>query len=144
MIKQGSEFQLDLTAHRRAPSIAREALLEFGERLDLDELELDSLRLLASELVTNAVRHPRADRDAWVGLSVWVLADRIRIEVCDTGPGFEPPDRPMPREDDEGGYGLYLVNELAVRWGVEHDGCSVVWCELDREGVEVRELVPAA
>jgi hypothetical protein len=33
-----------------------------------------------------------------------------------------------------GGWGLVLVDQLAEKWGVEHDGeANVVWCELKKK-----------
>jgi serine/threonine-protein kinase RsbW len=104
---------------------AREKLVEaLSPRLDRDRLE--TLRLLVSELVTNAVRHGQRDRP--VEVRAW-WNDRVRVEVVDHGHGFAP----LPRShqaDDPGGYGLYLVGTLAGRWGVESDDSTTVWFEL--------------
>jgi anti-sigma regulatory factor (Ser/Thr protein kinase) len=87
-----------------------------------------------SEVVTNAVRHAglrAGDRIRLVGR----LGDRaMRVEVHDPGRGFEPrPPRPDPARAS--GWGLFLVAELADRWGVErgNPGTSV-WFEVDRAG----------
>ena len=42
----------------------------------------------------------------------------LRIEVRDPGPGFELVE-PAPDPARSSGWGLYLVRELADRWGVE-------------------------
>ncbi|HEX8856916.1 MAG TPA: ATP-binding protein [Thermoleophilaceae bacterium] len=107
-------------------------------RLALDALEphvssaqLDDLRLLVSELVTNSVRHAAGGSDDEVRLEVAVGEDVLRAEVVDSGPGFEA--TPRGTEDDIGsGWGLYLVETLADRWGVETDHVTCVWFELDR------------
>ena len=55
----------------------------------------------------------------------------VRIEVCDHGEGFTP----APRNgalDEPGGFGLYLVGQLADRWGVETDEGTTVWFVLRR------------
>ncbi len=57
--------------------------------------------------------------------------DVVRVEVIDEGRGFRPSVR-EPRADAEGGWGLYLVDQLADRWGVRDDG-RVVWAELESE-----------
>ena len=44
------------------------------------------MALLISELVSNAVKHGRAD----IELTLAVEGDRARLEVCDDGPGFPP------------------------------------------------------
>jgi anti-sigma regulatory factor (Ser/Thr protein kinase) len=87
-----------------------------------DGLE-DTLRLLVSELVTNAVRH--GDRDEPVELHArW--NDEVCVEVVDHGGGFAPAPR-AGALDEPGGFGLFLVGRLADRWGVEIDNGTRVW-----------------
>jgi anti-sigma regulatory factor (Ser/Thr protein kinase) len=53
----------------------------------------------------------------------------VRIEVEDPGAGFEP-TRPRRRGDLVGGFGLYLTEQLADRWGVDRlEGKTRVWLE---------------
>ncbi|MDQ3586976.1 MAG: ATP-binding protein [Actinomycetota bacterium] len=90
---------------------------------------LDTVRLLVTELVTNSVRHTDATA---VELRVHVTEPRVRLEVSDPGSGFEFEER-TPGQSPEGGWGLYLVDRLADRWGVTNaEGVSRVWAELDR------------
>ena len=85
-------------------------------------------RLLVSELVANAVRH--VARGGEIGMHVALVADSLRVEVVDPGNGFVPrartSDSPMGS-----GWGLHLVDELSDRWGVESDGPTRVWFEID-------------
>ena len=53
--------------------------------------------------------------------------------MLDEGPGFDPPDRPVAAPDGPGGWGLYLVDRCAVRWGSERGERHRVWLELERE-----------
>jgi len=76
---------------------------------------LETLRLLVSEVVTNAVRHGPRGSDATAIMRVEVVADRVRVEIEDMGSGFASPG--PPKADGSGGWGLYLVDELADRWG---------------------------
>ncbi|HEX2087687.1 MAG TPA: ATP-binding protein [Solirubrobacteraceae bacterium] len=85
------------------------------------------LMLLVSELVTNAVRHAHGDR---FEVRLEVRPEMLRLEVRDEGDGFEP--RIEPSLEGCGGYGLFLVDRLADRWGVERDEGGVIWLELDR------------
>ena len=56
----------------------------------------------------------------------------MRVEVCDQGPGFELSE-PAPDPARPSGWGLYLVRELSDRWGIDRDGQTRVWFELDRD-----------
>jgi anti-sigma regulatory factor (Ser/Thr protein kinase) len=110
-----------------AAALARRAVARLEGDLDIDTL--DVVRLLVTELVTNSVRHAEADA---VDIRVHVASDQVRLEVTDRGPGFEFEERGR-NQDLEGGWGLYLVDRLADRWGIAYDGgASRVWAEIDR------------
>ncbi|HEX8085291.1 MAG TPA: ATP-binding protein [Solirubrobacteraceae bacterium] len=94
---------------------------------DLDPRTSGDLMLLVSELVTNAVRHARGDE---FEVRLDVRPDLLRLEVHDAGEGFDP--QISPSDDGSGGYGLFIVDRLADRWGVERDPHGVIWVELDR------------
>ncbi|MFJ3581326.1 SpoIIE family protein phosphatase [Streptomyces sp. NPDC090127] len=103
----------------RARRLARRALA----RWDLEELT-DSVELLISEVVTNAVRY--AERPVTLRL---LKTDVLRCEVGDDSPQL--PRQRRARDTDEGGRGLFLVNRLARRWGATRlSGGKVVWFEL--------------
>ncbi|MFF3319708.1 SpoIIE family protein phosphatase [Streptomyces sp. NPDC003035] len=103
----------------RARRLARRALA----RWDLEELS-DSVELLISEVVTNAVRY--AERPVTLRL---LKTDVLRCEVGDDSPQL--PRQRRARDTDEGGRGLFLVNRLARRWGATRlSGGKVVWFEL--------------
>ena len=108
-----------------AAARARRAITNL--RGDIDPSVRDTLRLLVTELVANSVRHARADA---LTLRVVVGPRAVLTEVTDSGPGFDPASTGAPR-DDHSGYGLFLVERLADRWGVARAGRSTrVWFEL--------------
>ncbi|MFE3141825.1 SpoIIE family protein phosphatase [Streptomyces scopuliridis] len=103
----------------RARRLARRALA----RWDLEELS-DSVELLISEVVTNAVRY--AERPVTLRL---LRTDVLRCEVGDDSPQL--PRQRRARDTDEGGRGLFLVNRLARRWGATRLSTGkVVWFEI--------------
>src|SRR3954468_6385520 len=55
----------------------------------IEQRQLDELRLLVTELLTNSVRHG-ADEQTWIKLDVEIYSNTVRVEVTDRGPGFEP------------------------------------------------------
>ena len=126
--QSGSELSVRFERGRTSASAARNALLALEQRLEPEVL--DDVRLLVSELVTNAIRHAEAS-GGHVGLDVSIKGDSVRVEVADPGEGFEP----SPRNDSmtkPGGWGLYLVDRIADRWGVIKNRMTRVWFEIDR------------
>ena len=122
-------LRLELDPSVEAASRARDALAQLDGHLENKQLE--DIRLLVTELVTNSVRHAAAAPDEPVRLEVLVREDRVFVAVEDGGNGF----RPRPRTDDspeDGGWGLYLVDQVSDRWGVDADSRTRVWLELVR------------
>ena len=100
-------------------------------RPDVDELTLRNARLLVSELVTNVIRHVSpADGADRIALTIERDDGHLRVEVCDKGAGFEPAPR-ADKQDASSGWGLHILAQLAARWGVESDGGTRVWFELE-------------
>jgi anti-sigma regulatory factor (Ser/Thr protein kinase) len=88
----------------------------------------ETLRLLVSELVTNAVRHGGNSEPVELH-ATW--NSEVRVEVCDHGEGFTPAPR-LGAIEEPGGFGLYLVGRLADRWGVETNDGTTVWFVIRR------------
>lgn len=123
------ELSLVLDPDVDAAGRAREALDRFGEELEAEVL--DDMRLLVTELVTNSVRHADAAAGEPVRLEVSVGRERVFIAVEDGGNGFRAEPR-TPSSPDLGGWGLYLVDRVSDRWGVDGHGRTRVWLELLR------------
>jgi serine/threonine-protein kinase RsbW len=119
----------ELAVTPEAAAEARHALDSLGDAVSGGRLR--DVRLLVSELVTNAVRHANLNAGDVIGLVVEVADHALRVEVHDPGGGFVP-TAPSPDPARPSGWGLYLVAELADRWGVESDETTLVWFELDR------------
>ncbi|MFD6552559.1 SpoIIE family protein phosphatase [Streptomyces sp. NPDC058398] len=102
----------------QARRLTRRALRRWG----LESL-VDPTELMVSEIVTNAVRF--ASRP----LSLRLLrTDVLRCEVTDDSP--QVPRMRQAGFGDESGRGLFLVNQLALRWGATRvSSGKVVWFE---------------
>lgn len=85
----------------------------------------DAAELAVSELFGNAVK-AGAGSDATLRLS-WTPR-RLRVEVCDACPAT--PQSRVADVQEEGGRGLWLIGEMAVRWGSDAmpEG-KCVWAE---------------
>jgi anti-sigma regulatory factor (Ser/Thr protein kinase) len=109
------------------PEAAGEAREMLGQ-LDVSARQDTDAKLLLSEVVTNSVRHAGLSRDDVIEI-VLDAGDVLRIEVRDGGGGFER-KQPSPDPARPSGWGLYLVEHLADRWGVDKGPPTTVWFEL--------------
>jgi anti-sigma regulatory factor (Ser/Thr protein kinase) len=97
---------------------ASRQLAEWG----LEEMAFTT-ELILSELITNAIRYGSEP------ISVRLLRDRTLIcEVSDTS--STSPHLHYAAATDEGGRGLFLVAQLAERWGTRYTPASkIIWAE---------------
>jgi anti-sigma regulatory factor (Ser/Thr protein kinase) len=114
--------QWDLASDPAVVSRSRAAVTAQLTAWGLDELAF-STELVASELVTNAIRYA-------VGpVRLRLLRDRALI--CEVSDGSSTlPRLRRARSEDEGGRGLFLVAQLTERWGTRYttDG-KIIWTE---------------
>ncbi len=102
----------------------------------------ETVAVLVSELVTNAVRHG-SGRDFEVSVEHRPDEGRLWVGVTDSGSG-----NPMVRTPPvtaEHGRGLQLVGLLANRWGVRRrhdDHAKTVWFELTGAGTSTQPHAP--
>ncbi len=117
-----SPRQVVLPADTTAPRVAREFLAHTCCGSHEGEV-LEEAQLLVSELVTNAIRY---GGDA---IHVRVLRNRSLIcEVFDSS--STSPHLRYATMTDEGGRGLFLVAQLAERWGTRYlPAGKVIWAE---------------
>jgi anti-sigma regulatory factor (Ser/Thr protein kinase) len=115
-----------LLATPEAVPAARMALRDFAYQ---DDSVQPVVELLASELVTNAVRHGATDPHESILLSARHVDSTVRVEVCDEG--LTTFDGHADGSDllEPGGNGLLLVDALATRWGVDPGRPKCVWFE---------------
>jgi anti-sigma regulatory factor (Ser/Thr protein kinase) len=130
--------EFELTGGPYAATAARLALSEIEDRIG--PVLASDLRLLVTEAVNNSVEHGAAGEDDSIGLKLTLQPECVRVEVRDKGPHFEPdPSHPLPSgdldeaddNDEIAGFGLFLVDQLADRWGVNREAGNCVWFELD-------------
>jgi anti-sigma regulatory factor (Ser/Thr protein kinase) len=122
-------LRIGLERNPEAPAVARAAVAGLFKEREIQPGTLATLRLLVSELVSNAVLHSDAPPSSHIELCVHLLGESaVRVEVIDRGRGFTPvaPDS----TPYGGGYGLYLVDKQATHWGVDQQDGTRVWFEL--------------
>jgi serine/threonine-protein kinase RsbW len=124
---QETDVRLLLPPSPDSPAAARDAMSQFEGRVGEEILE--NLRLIVSELVTNSYRHAAMRGDDRQEVRAGLRDGVLRLEVHDTGSGFAAPTEPTPHA--ESGWGLYLVDHIADRWGVNRGRSTEVWAEFD-------------
>lgn len=124
------EYSLSIPNDLRAVTVSRRTLRLILTMHGLVGLT-DVAELLATELVSNAVRHTKGPAALRVS---WAPPGTLRIGAWDTDP--EPPEPPVPLDHtDERGRGLGLVRACSEVWGwhplsrLGNRG-KYVWCEL--------------
>jgi len=125
-IGSGQRFEPKPMNVRAAREFVADALVDQGFGGDTD-----MVLLLASELVTNAVRHAATPFE----ITVDVEHDRVRVAVIDGDMDHGPRVR-NPGPDDTNGRGLLLVDQLAAVWGSDRIGDGkAVWFTLPSASV---------
>ena len=98
------QVSVEIPVEAEAAAIAREVVAGALAEVPIPEDRIEDLRLLTSEIVTNAVRHAGLAREDTIGVAVEVSERRVRVEVADDGPGFDPSD--LPESSPRGSRGL--------------------------------------
>ena len=114
-----------------APAEARRSLVPLDRVVPSDQL--DDLRVMVSELVTNSVVHSGLKGGEPIVLLVKVLPERVRVEVADPGRRFPDVFKPPRRHN---GRGFMIIDRLADRWGTERSSLTKVWAELPIRSTE--------
>src|SRR5205809_1811538 len=92
------DLSFELAGGPYAVTAARLALAELDEHLD--ESQAFDVRLLVSELVTNSVQHAHIGPEDSIRMKLALDGEVIRVEITDSGPGFEPPiDAESPEQE---------------------------------------------
>jgi anti-sigma regulatory factor (Ser/Thr protein kinase) len=120
-------FSLSLACDPRAPREVREAL----DNVDgIASVRADA-KLVATEMVSNAVLHSGGTNEHRIEVRGRTSAELLEISVKDPGLSERTPRvRENRQETDIGGLGLQIVEQLSHRWGVQESGGHLVWAQL--------------
>jgi anti-sigma regulatory factor (Ser/Thr protein kinase) len=88
---------------------------------------VDDVVLVMSELLSNSLRHAHPLPSGQLRVA-WICSDdQVEVSVSDGGAATEP-RAARPTLSSLGGRGLGIVEYIADRWGVRHEGDSTtVW-----------------
>ena len=118
------DTRVQLPRDARSAGLARRFVERQLRERRLPEQVVERVLLVSSELVTNAFKHG----DGKIELRLSLLADRVRVEVIDEGHCQAPAVREHSG-DETGGWGLKIVERVALQWGV-FEGTTHVWADL--------------
>ena len=104
----------------------------------------EDAQLLVTELVSNSIRHAELRADERI--RIWAGWSGRRLKVIVRDRDNSQPSHPVgiagsirPAPGAESGWGLFIVNRLATRWGAMNYGGPGYWFELDASRPEVRD-----
>jgi len=110
-------FAAEPASIRQARCFVVDALANVGA-------DTETVKLLTSELATNAVVHAQTE----FRVRVRAGDERVRVEIINDEPELL---LAMREPSERGGYGLRLVKSLSTDWGAEsHRDEKVVWFEV--------------
>jgi anti-sigma regulatory factor (Ser/Thr protein kinase) len=121
-----------LAPERAAGAAARRALDGFRGELENDVVERSAL--VVTEVVTNSVTHAGLTAAQPIDLNIELSPGCLRIDVTDEGSQSFDPVVAAPHAGQDSGRGLWIIDQLTDRWGVDFTHSTRVWCEFDLGG----------
>jgi hypothetical protein len=124
-----TERRFTLSGLPQAVGAARRALRDWEGHFEPDVFY--DLSLCVSELVTKTVRRGEPAAVDQIELGVWRSETLIRAEIRQPRSDVvvsKPPA--MVRSD----WGMFIVDRVADRWGVDRNEGTLIWCEIDLAG----------
>jgi len=112
--------------------VMRQVLGDTLRGIGVNEDSVADILLAATEACTNVVLHAGQSAPAYT-VAATVDNAACRVEVTDAGERFTRVPRGPPRPGARatiGGYGLYVVDQAASRWGVDRECGTRVWFEI--------------
>jgi len=123
--------EVEVRCDRSAPYAVRRVL----SKLDSLGRVLGDLLLIASELVSNAVLYSGCSTDDVITVRLERAENHVRLSVCDPGVSGRSAAVAVAEQRSSGGFGLWLVERLARRWGTERAEGYRVWAEVALSGL---------
>jgi anti-sigma regulatory factor (Ser/Thr protein kinase) len=129
LVLSETERRFKFSGLPQAVGAARRALREWERHFEPD-LFYD-LSLCVSELVTKSVQRADPAKGDEIELAVSRYDAFVRAEVMEQRRGIVVT---QPAAMDGGDWGMFIVDRVADRWGVDRSLGTRLWCEIDLAG----------
>jgi anti-sigma regulatory factor (Ser/Thr protein kinase) len=123
------EGKIDAVVPARVEAVAEARAALAG--LELPDEVFETARLLVSELVTNSIQHAGLTKDDLIRVRASWSDTVLRVSVHEPREPRLRTTGARPAPGASSGWGLFLVDRLATRWGV-HAGRGY-WFEIQTE-----------
>ncbi len=94
-------FEVTIPSDTAEGQAVQERIVEMLEELEYPSRDVFGVRLALEEAIVNAIKHGnRMDLEKSVRIAWHVSTEKVRIEIEDEGPGFQPEDVPDPTQEE--------------------------------------------
>lgn len=107
-------YRATFTNEPRNVALARNSIASFARLCGFDDDEAADIRLAAGEALSNASEYGRGRRNGGFSVSCSFQDDEMRIEIQDSGEGFDAPDdaSEISADDRNRGFGIFIMRRL--------------------------------
>ncbi|MGD0167900.1 MAG: ATP-binding protein [Gaiellaceae bacterium] len=113
MDSNSATINLTIPAKAEYITLGRLALTALARVRELSEETLADLKLALTEACSNSVRHAYGSDGGTVDITYELFPDRLVVEVCDEGSGFDfSGDLEEPNDLGEGGLGIAIIRAI--------------------------------
>ena len=119
----GSAGQVELKIPRRAEFVrlARMTACAVAAQLDFTYEVMKDVELAVGEACTNAVEHVADESCDEILVRFTIDAERLAVDVVDRGQGFDPAAEQEAEEEEIGGLGLLVIEQVMDEVDIQCD-----------------------
>jgi anti-sigma regulatory factor (Ser/Thr protein kinase) len=107
------QISLDLPDKEASVPLCRRTLCFLLRELEVEEPRIYDIQLALGEAAGNVIRHAYHHPGNRYRVSIQLFTDRVQFLVEDQGRGFSREEVPQPGEEQVGGWGLWIIEQLA-------------------------------
>jgi serine/threonine-protein kinase RsbW len=130
------QISLDLPDKEASVPLCRRTLSYLLRELEVEERRIEDIQLALSEAAGNVIRHAYDHPGNRYRVNIQLFTNRVLLLVEDQGRGFRREDVPEPGEEQVGGWGLWIIEQLAntATIRIQPGGGSILEAEFSLPG----------